>query len=499
MRAPSNSKTPVLSLLGIIAISLCVVACGNGSKPPAAAPEQASSAPTQGFPGVDEIRTIAQEAYLYGFPMVMNYKTMYQYVIDEDNPEYKGPFNEIACDARVFTPADRAVVTPNSDTPYCMFWVDLRAEPLVLSVPAIDDDRYYSFQLIDLYTHNFAYVGSLTTGNDAGRYLLAGPRWDGEEPAGITDVIRSETDFVFNVTRTQLFGPDDLDNVKAIQEQYRLEPLSAFLGEPAPAAPIRPEFPAWDEGAQFDERFFGYLDFVIGLLGDPGPGEAALWRDLAQIGMGPDETFRLSALSGEQVDALAAGVKAGTEKIERFIAAHSSDPTMSAKLFGTREFLTETAADQFQLSKPDLLRAAGAQAGLYGNSAAEAIYPTYFTDADGEPLDASKYSYTLTFAEDALPPVKAFWSLTMYDARTQLFIDNPMDRYLLNSAMLNDFERADDGSITLYIREDSPGEALESNWLPAPGGPFYLVMRLYGPEEDALEGQWAPPTVDKAN
>jgi hypothetical protein len=142
----------------------------------------------------EEAEAIARDAYIYGFPMVMNYKTLWNYVVDEGNPEYKGPFNEVSCEARLFTPEDKAVVTPNADTPYCMFWMDLRAEPLVLSVPEIDPDRYYSFQLIDLYTHNFGYVGNLTTGSEAGRYLLAGPGWDGKKPAGITDVIRSETD-----------------------------------------------------------------------------------------------------------------------------------------------------------------------------------------------------------------------------------------------------------------------------------------------------------------
>jgi hypothetical protein len=165
----------------------------------------------------EQVQAIAADAYVYGFPMVMNYKTMYQYAVNTENPEYKGPFNELACEARLFTPDDRAVVTPNADTPYCIFWMNLRAELIVLSVPEMDDERYCSFQLIDLYTHNFAYVGTLTTGNTAGRYLLVGPDWDGETPVGITEVIRSETDFIFNVTRTQLFSPDDLPEVASIQ------------------------------------------------------------------------------------------------------------------------------------------------------------------------------------------------------------------------------------------------------------------------------------------
>ena len=446
----------------------------------------------------EEAQAIAKEAYLYGFPMVMNYKTMWNYAVDKDNPEYKGPFNQNSCEARLFTPEDKAVVTPNADTPYCMFWMDLRAEPLVLSVPKMEEGRYYSFQLIDLYTHNFAYVGNLTTGNEAGRYLLAGPRWDGDKPEGITDVIRSETDVIFNVTRTQLFGPDDLEKVQTIQGQYKLEPLSAFQGKDAPAASAKPDFPEWVEGSQFDERFLLYLDFIMDLLEKPGQGEDALWQDLARLGVGPGKTFRLEALPDETVQALKAGVKKGFAEIEAFIASHASDPLASGKFFGTREFLNESARENFGLDRPDILRSAGAQAGLYGNSAKEAIYPTYFTDADDAPLDASKHSYTLTFPKGTLPPVKAFWSLTMYDGKTQLFIENPLDRYLLSSEMMDQFKLEEDGSLVLHIGKDAPGEDLKANWLPAPDGPFYMTMRLYGPEKDALEGRWSPPKAKKA-
>jgi hypothetical protein len=441
----------------------------------------------------EEAGAIARDAYIYGFPMVMNYKTLWNYVVDENNPEYKGPFNQVSCDARLFTPEDKAVVTPNADTPYCMFWVDLRTEPMILSVPEVEAQRYYSFQLIDLYTHNFGYVGTLSTGNEAGRYLIAGPGWDGKKPAGITDILRSETNFILTVTRTQLFGPNDLKKVKGLQGQYKLQPLSAFLGQAPPAAPARPSFPTWDEGSQSDERFFTYLDFMMDLLEQPGPGEEALWQDLARLGVGPGQRFKLDARSSEQREALNAGVKQGFAEMEAFIAEHSNDPLASGKWFGTRAFLTESAKVNYDLDRPDLLRSVAAHMGLYGNSAAEAIYPTFLTDADGAPLNASSHRYSISFARGALPPVKAFWSLTMYDGKTQLFIDNPLDRYLLSSEMLEQLKREADGSLVLYVQKDSPGPEMESNWLPAPDGPFYMVMRLYGPEEAALKGHWSPP------
>jgi hypothetical protein len=376
-----------------------------------------------------------------------------------------------------------------------MFWLDLRAEPQVLSVPEMEPERFYHFQMVDLYTHNFAYVGSLTTGNDAGSFLIAGPDWHGEKPDGITDVLRSETSFVFVVTRTQLFGPDDLVRVEEIQAEYEVQPLSEFHGTEAPPAPPAPEFPEWHEGAQFDERFFGYLDFMVSLLEKPGPGEQPLWERLGRLGIGAGGSFDFEALPTNIQQAMKAGRDAGFADIEAFIAATSKDPLLSGKVFGTRAFLNESARGNFQVDSLDILRAAAAHMGLYGNSAAEAIYPVFLTDADGNPLDASAKRYTVTFAEGQAPPVEAFWSLTMYDGATQLFIHNPIDRYLLNSTTMDDFRFNDDGSLTLLVQKDSPGGHMEANWLPAPDGPFYMVMRLYGPNAVALDGSWTPPPV----
>lgn len=445
----------------------------------------------------EEAKAIAKEAYIYGFPMVMGYKLMYNYAVDKSNPEYKGPFNKLSCEARLFTPDDKAIVTPNSDTPYCMFWMDVRAEPMVLTVPEMEPERYYSFQLIDLYTHNFGYVGTLTTGNRAGKFLIAGPDWNGKKPAGVTDVIRSETGFVFNITRTQLFGPNDLTKVKAIQDSYSLQPLSAYLGTKGPPAKAMPEFPKWVEGSQFDERFFGYLDFMLSLLQKPAEGEKRLWYRLARLGLGPENTFDFTGLSAQTQAALKDGIKEAFVEMEQFLVEEGGDPLASAKIFGTRKFLQKSAKDNYGHENHYLMRAAAGHIGLYGNSAAEAIYPSYLADSDGQPYDASANRYTIRFKKGQLPPVKAFWSLTMYDGKTQLFIKNSLDRYLLNSSMMDQFKLEEDGSLVLHIAKESPGAGLEPNWLPAPNGPFYMVLRLYGPETAALEGQWTAPSLQK--
>ena len=446
----------------------------------------------------EEARKIAKEAYIYGFPMVVHYKVMDSYVLDETSPEYKAPFNQVACTARVYTPEDRAIVTPNSDTPYCFGFFHLDREPVVLKTPDVEEGRYFSIQLIDAFTHNFAYVGSIETGSEAGEFLLVGPNWDEDVPSGIDKVIESETDIVFATIRTQLFGPDDLERVSEIQAGYDIVPLEEYLGGAAKSPPILSEAPEWVEGAQFDARAFNYIDYMLDFA-KPIEKEAALRERFAEIGIGTPGPYDLDSLDPEIRTALEKGVAAGFRAMEELAAEHATDPVGSAKVFGTREFLETSARENFGLDAPYLVRAIAAHLGLYGNSASEAIYPGYFVDASGKPLNAAEADYTLTFPAGSLPPVSAFWSLTMYDGQTQLLVDNPLNRYLLNSTMLDRYARGAGGSLTLYVRATSPGPELEPNWLPAPNGPFYVILRLYGPGNEALTGAWTPPQLEKSD
>lgn len=446
----------------------------------------------------DEAKSIAKEAYIYSFPMVMGYKAMNAYILDKNNPEYKGPFNYMACDARLLTPDDKAIVTPNSDTPYCMVWVDIRKEPVIFTVPEMEPERFYHFQLVDLFTHNFDYIGTLSTGNGAGKFMVATAGWSGEASEGISGIIRCETPLFFVVVRTQLFGPEDLPAVQKIQEAYTLQTLSEYQGgNPVTKAEVI-DIPEWKEGDQFTPAIFTYADAMLDMT-EPVEEEKALMQDFAKLGIGRNLTFSMADFDPEVQTAIEEGVKEGFAEIEGFIKTLNSDPLSSTKIFGTREFLNESAQENFGLNDFYLLRATAAHMGLYGNSGFEAIYPTYLMDADGTPFDASANKYTLTFASGELPPVKSFWSLTMYDGKTQLMIHNPLDRYLLNSSMLRDFVYGEDGSLTFYIQKDSPGKELEANWLPAPDGPFYAVLRLYGPEEEALTGAWTNPPLAKMN
>jgi hypothetical protein len=268
-----------------------------------------TTAPAAGSVTPAQAREIAKEAYIYGFPMVDNYRIQYAYFVDQQNPEYKGARNEIHNTARVFTPADTAIQTPNSDTPYSFIGADLRTEPLVLTIPPIETGRYFSVQFVDAYTYNFAYLGSRTTGNAGGKYLLAEPSWHGDKPAGINDVFHADTDFVLIGYRTQLFGPDDIDKVKAIQAGYQVQPLSAFLNQPAPpAAPVidfaKPLTPDQQKTAP---EFFNILNFVM--RDTPTlPTEKDLRARFATIGIGPEGAFNAAELTPEMRTAVEAGM-----------------------------------------------------------------------------------------------------------------------------------------------------------------------------------------------
>ena len=434
-----------------------------------------------------EARAIAKDAYIYGFPMVDSYRIEYGYFVDKKDPEYKGPWNEIHNTARVYTPADTAIQTPNSDTPYSYVGMDLRAEPLVLTVPPIEKERYFSIQLIDAYTFNFAYIGSRATGNGGGSYLIAGPNWKGEKPSGVKDVIRSETEFVLALYRTQLFNPDDIANVKTIQAGYKAQPLSAFLGKPAPKAAtavdfIKPLTPAEEKTSL---QFFNILNFVLRFC-PTVPSENALMERFAKIGVGAGKPFDESKLSPEIQAAIEQGIADGWVAFAGLKKEVEAGKVTSGDVFGTREYLKNNY----------LYRMGAAVLGIYGNSKQEAIYPTYYVDATKQKLDGDN-RYTLRFAPSQLPPVNAFWSLTMYEEPQSLLVANPINRYLINSPMLPQLKKDADGGLTLIVQNQSPGKDKEANWLPAPNGPFSLIMRLYWPKAEALEGKWKKPELRK--
>jgi hypothetical protein len=430
-------------------------------------------------PDADEARTIAREAYIYALPMVENYLSIYLYALDPDNSQYKGPLNQIHNEGDVLTPADTGVVTPNSDTPYSWLIMDLRAEPLVVTMPAIEDDRYYSLHLVDLYTHNVDFIGTRNDGNEGGDFLIAGPGWEGETPDGIMRVIRIPTDIVFGLIRTQLFTPSDIERVREIQAGYAVEPLSAFAGTEAP--PPAPDID-WPEISRetAHPNFWSYATFLM-QFAPPLDWEDDLRANFASVGVEAAPSWPSVELPADiEAAAIDAGDAAHAELGERVMAL-----TSSAGLFGTPEEMRGRYVE----------RALGAIGGLYGLTEEEAFYIIYMLDEDGAPLDAGRHDYVLRFPEGGLPPASAFWSLTMYGA-DRFLVDNPIDRYLINSPMIDDLVRDENGEIALYLQHESPGPELENNWLPAPDGEMRLALRIYLPKAEVLDATWVAPALE---
>ncbi|HMQ33021.1 MAG TPA: DUF1254 domain-containing protein [Chloroflexaceae bacterium] len=435
-----------------------------------------------------DARAIAKVATIYGFAIVDNLRIQHSYFVDSASHDFKAPYNRLVHIPRVYTHEDTALQTANSDTPYSWCGLDLRAEPLVITVPPIAPERYFSVQLIDLYTHNFDYIGSRTTGNGGGHFLIAGPGWQGQTPDGITRVIRCETELAIALFRTQLFNVDDLDNVKAIQAQYAVRPLSAFLGQPAPAAAPSIAFPAplTPEAQKTSLEFFRLLNFALQFC-PTHPSEAELMARLATIGVGAGLPFDAGTLAPETRQAFEQGMADAWADFAGGVQLANEGKLGSGDVFGTREILKNNY----------LYRMLGAALGIYGNTQAEAIYLPYYVDADGQQLNGA-HRYALRFGPGQLPPANSFWSLTMYGEPSKLLVANPINRYLLNSTMLAQFKRDADGGLTLLIQHESPGKDNEANWLPAPEGPFSMMMRLYWPQAAALDGSWKAPPLGRA-
>lgn len=564
---------------------------------------------------LQEIQAIAKEAFIYAYPMVDGYRIMHTYSLGASNhPEYKGPINTLCGVAKLLTHEDTAVQTPNADTPYCSVTADLRAEPLVLTIPSICNNRYYSIQFIDAYTHNFAFAGTRTTAytkksgeDDAYHILLAGPDFDKKELQKLREsgqfraVYESETSLAMLLYRTQLFEESDLERVRSIISGYKAQTLSQFRGCSCPPFAEELKYPEPIKllgNNKFDSRMFTLLSFMLTHFCPTHASEKEMMERFAKIGISsglfkadPDVLFkydvRLHEFSEEQElsnptcaqEAVLAGMKEGWKQYEE-IKAKVIDEGMltSADLFGTREHMalntkkeliacrcdeilaeleqvpslpgTVTQLDDFTATLNDvsvggkeltitinhmtvkgnnltiskgeglsqattvgsddiclyMKRMAGAVLGIWGVSIEEAMYCSCYTDSNGNVLDGrNNAQYTITL--DPLPPADAFWSVTMYYLPEQLFVDNTYEviskdeykgRYLINSAMEEDLA-FDGDTLKLYIQHDAPKGGKDSkeykNWLPAPDSPFFMVIRMYLPQEDALKGVWTKPDI----
>lgn len=438
-----------------------------------------------------EAYDIAKDAYVYAYPLVLTYLTAKQ-TTNYSEPTgipTQAPLNQFS-HAREFTPAEfRAVVRPNADTLYSPAVLDLGPEPIVLTVPATD--RYFMLPIMSLWTDVFAVPGTRTTGRNVARdFLLVAPHWQGTAPDGL-EIIRSPTRYTDIVGRTKADGPADYDAVHKVQAGYKLTPLSAWgkgeyvppKGKVDPTIDMKTPPPVTVDKMDA-AAFFGLF---ADLLKDNPPSllDYPMIHRLERVGFKAGAAFDLDAQPANIKQAFTRGAADGNA----LVLAEGK----KAGGEGLKGWVYTTRSGAYGVDY--LYRAAIAQCCLGENLAQDALYPSVATDDGGNPLDGSG-KYVLHFDKGKLPPVDGFWSITAYD-KDGYFIPNAFKRQALGDR--SDLRPNSDGSVDIFIQADSPGEQKEANWLPvAPGQPFNLLMRVYWPKEEILNGNWSPPAVKKA-
>ncbi len=467
-----------------MSVLLLVSACAKDGATPRS--QTASVAPSLG-----EAAEIAKEAYIYAFPMIENYRTMFVQAIDRTAPGYIGGFDELVHKSELLGPEFKDIVRPNNDTMYSFAWLDLRAQPVVITVPKIEN-RYYSVQLVDMFTHNFAYIGTRATGTEAGSYVIAGPEWNGTQPRDARAVFQSESSFVYCIIRTEVGGPDDVAAVVALQEQYRLTPLNVFLGRKGAPVAAGITFPAYNSSRAKSAAFIDLLNFLLTEVA-VAPEEAELMGRFSRIGIRAGALGASRSLSPELRDALERGVGQGMVAIDKAAYDPSQLEGVSAREGHGWQAMAGIFGPGEVMRTKYLARAVAATVGLYGNDVEEAYYPIANSDAFGDPLDGSKHRYVMRFEKDELPSVDAFWSMTMYSLPDQLMVSNAIARYSIGDR--SKLRHGKDGSLTIYIQHQSPGSEKAGNWLPAPDGAFSLQLRMYLPTPESLDPLYLPPPV----
>jgi hypothetical protein len=429
-----------------------------------------------------DLTELGRRAQVFGLPTIDLYRILDSFALEPASPEFKAPLGEFAHSRRLADPSDRSIVAMNVDTPYSYAWLDLRDEPVVLALPAFEPDRYVAAEIFDLYTYIVGYVSPRTNGTCGGSFLITSPGQTAQD----TDlpVFACPTQLCLVLVRTQLLGDADLPNVVALQDQMTVQPLGAWRGErqgvSTPAPRLDPIAPV-DVRARPTVQALRVLAWMLRFM--PAlPEHDEVRSALAAIGVGGGDPSDLDEVLADpgRVAQLEAGLAAGLDDV----LARARKVRSSAEIFGSRELL----------GHDDLSRAAGAYLGILGNAAEEYLGVGYQADALGGPFDGST-TYTITFPPGGLPPVDAFWSITLYDADRYLY-PNVLHRYLIGSRDLPRLHRDEDGSLTLVVQHTAPQESLLGNWLPCPSGPFNLAFRTYLPGEAIRSGAWeAPPVI----
>ena len=430
----------------------------------------------------EEVENLVADAYVHCFPIVENFKGIYFYGVLEASPFFT-PMNTVKHETRLYSADDKAIVRANNDTYYSTGVLDLRAEPVIFKVPE-SGGRYYVFQLVSMTTDNFGYIGTRQTGSNAGIYAVTSPNFTGNLPDGVIQ-IKSPSEFVAVGGRTGVNAEDssDMEAAMALQSQYEIGVMSKFYPEFKPKTVEKINYPAYSEATITTAEFFSILNFLLPYMTLSADDEAMI-KKFEVIGVNKSGSYTFLKEHPEYEEAFAAGVKKGLERIDAMMTE-----------IGTIKngWMLWPIQDPY-FGSNFRLRTQIARGHIYANCPIEAYYPAARRDADGNPLHGQN-SYTLTFPADALPPAKFFWSLTMYDNITGLMAHNELNRYSIGDRTKG-LKYNSDGSLTIYMSHKMPVEG-PGNWLPAPDGPFDILMRLYGPKDEVMNNTWIPQPVVK--
>jgi hypothetical protein len=439
-----------------------------------------------------EALDIGIDAYVFGYPLVTTEMTRRVMTNVPVASRMRAPMGQFANMRTYPSPQDRDVTAPNADTLYSTAWLDLSREPYVLSIPETSG-RYYLMPMLDAWTNVFQVPGKRTTGTGPQKYAITGPGWKGPLPAGVVEY-KSPTNIVWILGRIYSTGaPDDYDEVHKIQDQLSVVPLGAYDKPSPPPAPvivdpvIDMKTPVRNQVDNMDmAAYFGVMAQAL-KKNPPAPADTAMIERIAKIGIVPGQDFDVSKLPAGMGVALRAVPRLAHAKIMGHV-----------KAAGALENGWTVATRTGQYGTEYLQRATIAAIGLGANRPQDAVYPTSDKDEDG--LDYQGFrKYVIHFDKGMEPPVKAFWSLTMYDDK-YFFVPNPLNRFTLSQR--DRLTTNPDGSVDLYLQRDNPGGDREANWLPAPPGKFIPMMRLYWPNEAApsiLDASWKPPPVKRVD
>ena len=438
---------------------------------------QAAQLHAQTAPQADPalVEATAFQATIYGYPLLGMYQRLSEEVLDPVTR--KAPFDAYLHWTELATPEASPFPAPNNDTLYSTAWLDLRREPAILSMPDTKG-RYYTAHIMDMTTETIGNIGQRLYGTGEGTFAVVGPGWHGDLPAGIKAVIHCETSFAYVLLRVLLDGPEDVPNVTALQKQYAIASLSRYSAGLEGAGETEP-FPLY-HAATASGRM-AMLNTIM-RASPVRVEDKGMVASFAPIGVGP---FK-SSLRVDASEALLAEAEASARALIASVGARTGGFVNGWRM--PPEAIGKYGIDYLQ-------RASVWDGGPLANVPEESFYPVALLDSAGQPLNGATGRYILRFADSSLPPARAFWSLTMYGLDDKQLVPNPIRRYSIGNRT-GGLERGPDGSLTIAIQTDAPGQE-KVNWLPAPKAPFYMVLRLYGPSQEALSGKWTPPAVER--